>query len=173
MNLHDYLRRYKSGDLRKVVKQIGPERRVALNGRWEYRCQKCKEWLPPKKFRKRHGSKRKGTTLNSFCLRCEGQQRTLQERSEVAGRRRLAQRRTAETQGCRITLFADAIDGFYAEAIRRTRETGVSYEVDHIVPLNHPLVCGLHAPANLQVLPASENRSKSNRFEVEWRSRLS
>jgi len=39
-----------------------------------------------------------------------------------------------------------------------------SYHVDHIVPLNHDLVCGLHTPDNLRVIPASENRAKSNLF---------
>lgn len=37
------------------------------------------------------------------------------------------------------------------------------FEVDHIIPLVSDIVCGLHIPENLQYLPKTENRKKSNK----------
>jgi hypothetical protein len=57
----------------------------------------------------------------------------------------------------------DAIEAIYKEAARISKETGIEHHVDHIVPLQSRLVCGLHWAANLRVIPGSENQSKGNR----------
>lgn len=49
-------------------------------------------------------------------------------------------------------------------ARQMTLSTGVQHSVDHVVPLRHPLVCGLHCPANLRVIPLVENIHKGNRW---------
>lgn len=54
----------------------------------------------------------------------------------------------------------------YEFAKQREDVCGGKWHVDHIVPLSHPRVCGLHLPWNLQVIPATENARKANKFEV-------
>ena len=53
----------------------------------------------------------------------------------------------------------------YSLRILRTIYTKVMWHVDHIIPLKHKLVCGLHTPDNLQLLTAIENKQKFNSFK--------
>ena len=39
--------------------------------------------------------------------------------------------------------------------------------VDHIIPLNNKIVCGLHVPDNLRCIPVEMNAAKSNKFNQE------
>lgn len=56
---------------------------------------------------------------------------------------------------------------FYDEAARLRQVTGCVWEVDHIVPLKNPIVCGLHNEFNLRVIQRFDNRSKNNKFIAE------
>jgi hypothetical protein len=45
-----------------------------------------------------------------------------------------------------------------------TMATGVEHVVDHVIPLNHPHVCGLTVPHNLKVMTRPQNAAKADKF---------
>ena len=114
------------------------------------------------------------------CHRCGNTQRYLRDRhcvycktSAQINKRRPGYRsskdaaRRAKGANTQIAKhFAKETHGVYLDAIIKTQLEGVQYQVDHIVPINHPLVCGLHVPANLQILTDEENRDKSNTYDI-------
>ena len=60
-------------------------------------------------------------------------------------------------------LEQEAILAIYAECKQINLSSDVKHAVDHIVPLQSPLVCGLHTLANLRIITFSENSAKLNR----------
>lgn len=84
------------------------------------------------------------------------------ETVNASGAARRARRRNA------LPAWADrtAIQQLYATARALSHATGKMHHVDHDIPLQADLVCGLHVPANLRVLTAEDNQKKSNKFEV-------
>lgn len=67
-----------------------------------------------------------------------------------------ARRRAALKSAAPAWADAGKISSIYQQARTQAKH------VDHDVPLQHDLVCGLHCEANLQLLSPAENRRKSN-----------
>jgi hypothetical protein len=59
-------------------------------------------------------------------------------------------------------VHLEEIKQIYLDSEYLTLLTKTPFEVDHIAPLQGATSCGLHVPWNLQLLPRTENRQKSN-----------
>ena len=67
----------------------------------------------------------------------------------------------------RTPLWADKkqIKNIYTLCAKITQKSGIIHHVDHIVPLQGKLVSGLHWEQNLQIITATENYFKNNRWD--------
>lgn len=75
-----------------------------------------------------------------------------------------ASRRSSKINATPVWRNKFFISEIYHIASLRNKTKGIKWHVDHIVPLKSKIVCGLHVESNLQVIPASINLSKSNRY---------
>ena len=77
-----------------------------------------------------------------------------------------AKRRSSEIQ--RTPLWLNSGHWFEIDSVYKyssaLRGIGLNYHVDHIVPLQGKMVSGLHTPWNLQVIYATENFRKGNKY---------
>jgi hypothetical protein len=76
-----------------------------------------------------------------------------------------SRRRAAKLQASPAWADQGAIRAVYAEAAAM-RALGIDVHVDHIVPLQGELVSGLHVHQNLQLLLASDNMAKCNKYDI-------
>ena len=93
----------------------------------------------------------------------EYRKKYLQEKPHVNASHQ-ATRRAMKIKATPKWVSLKEIKAVYAERDRIRGETGEEHHVDHIVPLKHKDVCGLHVPWNLRVITAAENMAKGNKL---------
>lgn len=124
-----------------------------------------KSLLPPKPIKERIDPKRKRKeyqqiNAEKIKIRKKQYQKENSFRFAAASAKRHALKIKATPGWANMSI----VKIYYQKALEWTKLTGRKFEVDHIVPLNSEIVCGLHWEGNLQILCSEENRSKSNRY---------
>lgn len=75
-----------------------------------------------------------------------------------------ARRRAVKKNATPLWANNSAIDNIYLKSKELTIESGVTHNVDHVVPLVSGIVCGLHCQDNLRIITQFDNYSKNNRW---------
>lgn len=77
-----------------------------------------------------------------------------------------SRRRNSEVRATPKWYNKQKVISIYKKRDRMFKKTGILHHVDHIIPLRHKHVCGLHWHLNLQILTKAKNQSKTNHFDV-------
>lgn len=154
----------------RIIKKTFPEVELIGGGQtwrhWllknaEYKsCSCCQKLLKFSEFTKDTHSP---TGLDKYCKPCKvfstdkEYYKKYYNKNKEDYRFRSAKRRAIKKNATPKWANLESIKEIY-------RNCPEGYHVDHIIPLQGELVCGLHVENNLQYLTATENLSKGNKF---------
>jgi hypothetical protein len=161
---------YKNISRRKIknCKTCGKEMKIAGKHYCSKECKPKQKYTPKEK-----------KTYTKACLTCNKEFTTTSKRKSYCTKkhsqsninyakkyRSSDKAKMFRKQRKKIEKFKQPISKKYKKeilAIYDNKPEG--YDVDHIIPINHPDVCGLHVPWNLTYLDKSSNQLKSNQFD--------
>ena len=152
-----YMRAYRVANLDKMR---AAEKRYRTKHSVAYRARARARYMAGREKRSEWQKKYSAQNSERIIARVAAWQKANPQKVLVTKRKASAFRRASQFQATPPWVDRSAIHAIYARAV------GAGLTVDHIVPLCHPSVCGLHVPWNLQLLTASENSVKKNRFEA-------
>lgn len=141
-------------------------------------CSKCKDVLCITQF---HKHKKGKDGYNSYCMSCTSKEGStyrakvsdkIKERSKTYYKtckdridiNNSIRNKTKRNQKEFYKNFTKEMYEIYEQAYE-INKGDVKVAVDHIVPLNHPNVCGLHYHLNLRIVDDSVNCSKGNKWD--------
>jgi hypothetical protein len=154
-------------------------------------CSKCRKHISIEMY---HRHKKGKDGYNSYCMDCTAVSGK-EYRDKIPEQLKLRHERYYESNKQKVKVinavrrhkqrdqkefyknFQEDITKIYEQAINSTDNVAV----DHIIPLKHPNVCGLHYPQNLRIISHSENCSKQNKWDgtndntnwkTDWRKSL-
>lgn len=177
------------GEIKEKNASNFPKDKIGVNSKIT-QCRKCKsklkyerldkerQKLKHKKWRDKNKDKVKSYKDNYVSNNRDkvlNQDKEYRARPEVKASRRKYERRYYQANRIKMIAISCAYDSRVraARPMWQEQEGINSYyksakskamEVDHIVPINSGLVCGLHCIDNFQLLTRSENASKGNRY---------
>ncbi len=138
-------------------------------------CNKCFTDKPLTSFKIRTGKNRHIYSIIDTCKSCKSKAYNknvknkalkgrkkfvlMVENNKIRARSASAKRRNKIKNAQPLWANVENILNIYRNCISRE-----NCEVDHVIPLQGKLVSGFHHEDNLQILPAEQNRSKSNKF---------
>ena len=132
------------------------------------RCSKC---LSIKALNEFNGSTKEPDGIRSECRHCESTYyKVNKEKISIVKNQHYiknksvyiaaaAKRRATKLQATPKWADLEAIKEIY-------KNCPEGFHVDHVIPLQGELVCGLHVHKNLKPIPAAENLAKSNKYTI-------
>ena len=151
-----------------IYRKNNPEKRRENGRRWKSQ-NKSRVLEQSRKQYAKDPAHRRAISRASFWRRREAERLRMKEyRATNKGKINYytGKRKAARLQRTPAWLTSEdkwLIEEIYDLAAKRTEATGVSWHVDHKLPLRGATVSGLHTPLNLQVILGSENSRKGNR----------
>lgn len=127
------------------------------------RCTKCYLLKPTQEFKKKKTAKDNYETRCKLCQKTTigtGEKRRIPYKKWSDAKKRIKyynNKRRRAVKNATLNGFDEEIQAIYDSC-------SDGYSVDHIIPLNGKLVCGLNVPWNLQIITTKENLKKGNKI---------